>query len=185
MNLIKLLAIFILLLILFKIKKKEKKEPFEASRCSSDARNCSKTALCEASQVQINDAYTYANEKMCTNRGYDYVKSKDNNYYCVHNKKTCDRDSLDREKDTYLEWNIPINKCILGMSEFKEYCNKTCPKCTYDSGYGTCSVNEDSCKKFGADFKDGECVINAGQKFGEAALGTTMVRGLKNGFRCG
>ena len=70
------------------------------------------------------------------------------------------------------------------MEEYKKYCEGI-GNLRYDSNNGTCHVTPSSCKSWGADWTGNDCELDDGQKFGEAVVGTTTVRSIKNGFKCG
>jgi hypothetical protein len=159
-------------------------EGFSPETCLFDSkRTCTEKAKCEATEKDIGAALAYTNKTMCENRGYVFEQFPDGTFDCSHTKQTCLRDSEDADKP-YLEWNTKINKCIYGMEEFKKYCNGI-DKLRYDKNIGTCHVTENSCKSWGADWTANDCELNDGQAFGEAVVGTTMVRSIKNGFKCG
>ena len=101
-------------------------------------------------------------------------------------KKACDESytwPLQKD-DTYVEWKD--NKCVIASQGMRGVCDQN--GMAYNSETGICDVNEEYCKRMGADWvyndaiKEYDCSINTGQSIAEAIFGTTIVRGLKQIF---
>lgn len=142
-------------------------------------RSCSENLRCLATDEDIDNAVNYAYKRVCEDNGYKYIQFEDG-FDCVHTEETCLRDTRypSTADEKYLEWNYD-HKCVVAMEKFRDYC-EAAGNLRYDDRGGTCHVTHDSCKSWGADFTGSDCDIPLGQKIGEATIGTTTVRSIKN-----
>jgi hypothetical protein len=134
---------------------------------------------------------------------YNLVKNiPDNMDVCTFDKKNCES-SFEwplKEGQEYVEFkkatlkqnvdgtlkDIVVDACIPTNSLMKTVCDSN--NIPYNKDTGICDITQDYCMQKGADWlydneiKDYDCGIDAGQEFGEALLGTTITRGLKQIF---
>lgn len=78
----------------------------------------------------------------------------------------------------YSEWKD--DKCVAASYGMRGICDSN--NIEYDFSTGSCKIDEDYCKRKGAEWKDGDCDIPVGQEVAEAIFGITITRGLKQIF---
>ena len=174
---------------------------------------CGVKGLCSPCQEDMDAAYIYALQKMCTNRGYVWKYSQGLNtgsgnieekrgyvWDCLHTEATCRKESL-RElihmdndpnyetADKYFEWDDVSKKCFYASPYLRNMCegqNQFWYHCRGSvRGKDKCHFSEKYCNSYAQDgFRKKECYVPTGQLIAENIAGETGVRAARVNYEC-
>ena len=150
--------------------------------------------------VDINEVYLKASELVCKAHGGKLVDTSSgsdkniNNYQCSYpDRNTCEKSHNWplQDEEIYSEYKDhvfgkDVGACILASPALRLLCDSN--NIEYDLVEGICKIDENYCKKKGADWEyndkinRNDCRTTVLQDIFELVLGTTVVRGLKQVF---
>jgi len=139
------------------------------------------------SMIDMDKVYNKAFATLCTSKNGKII---DNTKCSYKDKKSCDASYTwpPGDDQTYAEYksNVLGGACIVASGAIRNMCNEN--NIGYNTETGLCDINENYCKRKGADWKynskikQNDCMINDAQNVAENIFGTTITRGLKQIF---
>lgn len=135
--------------------------------------------------LNMDDIIAKANVMVCTNSKGKIAS----NGQCTYKDKTSCESTYTwpiKSDETYAEYKEADGICVSASGILRGLCEEA--GVGYDTNTGRCKIDENYCKKKGADWgynekiKENDCYTNTGQDIAELLFGTTIVRGLKQIF---